>query len=140
MPEWSEFASECPELAARVRTRFEAGTNKTIATLRSDGSPRISGIESAFEDGSFTVGMMPGSMKLRDVRRDSRVAIHAPTLEPPVDVAQWAGDAKVAGILTENATGWVLDVREVVLTSVPGNRLQVESWHVGRGYRVIERG
>ncbi len=32
-------------------------------------------------DGEVTLGMMPGSMKLLDVRRDPRVALDSPTLE-----------------------------------------------------------
>lgn len=67
----------------RVRSRFDAGTNKTIATLRKDGSPRISASELTFTDGAVTLGMMSGSMKLLDVRRDPRIAIHSPTIEPP---------------------------------------------------------
>ena len=37
-----------PAFAARVRARFDAHKHKTIATLRADGSPRISGIEAEF--------------------------------------------------------------------------------------------
>jgi hypothetical protein len=59
------------------------GTNKTIATLRKDGSPRLSGSELEFDDGEVTFGMMGGSMKLLDVRRDPRIAVHSPTVEPP---------------------------------------------------------
>jgi hypothetical protein len=44
------------DFAARVRRCFEAGTSKTIATLRRDGAPRISGSELAFTDGEVTLG------------------------------------------------------------------------------------
>jgi hypothetical protein len=92
------------DFAARVRRCFEAGTNKTIATLRRDGAPRISGSELAFTDGEVTLGMMGGSMKLLDVRRDPRVALHSPTIEPPKhDMSTWPGDAKLAGRLVEPA-------------------------------------
>ena len=43
MPSWSEFEAAAPELAARVRVRLDAHVHKTLATLRADGSPRISG-------------------------------------------------------------------------------------------------
>jgi hypothetical protein len=36
---------DAPEFAERVRRLFDARKHKTIATLRSDGAPRISGIE-----------------------------------------------------------------------------------------------
>src|SRR4051812_49534504 len=102
MASWQQIEQEAPAFAARVRTLFEAGTNKTIATLRRDGSPRISASEMKFEDGEITFGMMGGSMKLRDVRRDPRIAIHSPTLEPPADHPEsWPGDAKLAGKAVE---------------------------------------
>jgi hypothetical protein len=45
MAAWRDVEQSEPEFAARVRRLFEAGRHKTIATLRADGSPRISGIE-----------------------------------------------------------------------------------------------
>src|SRR3712207_3278532 len=102
MASWQEIEKDAPAFAARVKAIFEAGTNKTIATLRRDGSPRISGSEAAFQDGDVTFGMMAGSMKLLDVRRDPRIAMHSPTLEPPADdPTAWAGDAKLAGLAVE---------------------------------------
>src|SRR3954463_9952264 len=53
MATWREFEAAAPELAARVRVLFEAQKHLTIATLRRDGSPRISGIECTFEDGDL---------------------------------------------------------------------------------------
>ena len=47
MASWSEFAAAAPELAERVQALLDAHKHKTIATLRRDGSPRISGTESA---------------------------------------------------------------------------------------------
>ena len=94
MTTWADVEVDAPAFATRVRAIFEGGTNKTIATLRRDGSPRISATELSFEpDGQVRVGMMPGSVKLLDVRRDPRVAVHAPTLEP--DPEGGPGDARV---------------------------------------------
>jgi hypothetical protein len=145
MATWREIEQDAPEFAERVRTLFQSGTNKTMATLRRDGSPRISGTELEFKDGEVTLGMMPGSMKLLDVRRDPRVAIHSPTLEPPSNPSEWAGEAKLAGRLVEieapadtpfPGSGYFrVDVGEVVLTRVgtPADHLVIESWHEGRG-------
>ncbi len=63
MASWKDIESVAPEFAARLRACFDAGTNKTLATLRIDGSPRISASESKFEDGELTLGMMGGSRK-----------------------------------------------------------------------------
>ena len=136
--------------AARVRACFEAGTNKTLATLRADGSPRISASECKFEAGELTLGMMGGSRKLHDVRRDPRVALHSPTLEPPKpdepDPA-WLGDAKMSGVLVEieppgdnpfpGAGFFRLDIKEVALTylGVPADHLVIESWSEAGGWR-----
>lgn len=147
MAGWHEIESEAAEFAARVKERFEAGTNKTLATLRRDGSPRISGSEAAFQDGELTFGMMPGSVKLQDVRRDPRIAMHSPTIEPPGAPQDWPGDAKVAGVAVEipaspdspvaDAGHFRIDITEVTLTYVgdPPDHLVIESWHAGRGHR-----
>ncbi|MGH3762424.1 pyridoxamine 5'-phosphate oxidase family protein [Actinophytocola sp.] len=146
MATWQEIEKEAPEFAERVRAVFGAGTNKTIATLRADGSPRISASELDFADGEVTFGMMGGSMKLRDVRRDGRIAVHSPTLEPPKE-GGWSGDAKLAGRAVEipappdnpheGAGFFRIDITEVALTYLgePADHLVIESWHPGRGHR-----
>jgi hypothetical protein len=148
MASWQQIEQEAPAFAARVRALFDAGTNKTIATLRRDGSPRISASEAQFEAGELTFGMMDGSMKLLDVRRDPRLAMHAPTLEPPAEnPEQGPGDAKLAGLAVEvppppdtpftDAGFFRIDIREVTLTyvGVPADHLVIESWHEGRGHQ-----
>jgi hypothetical protein len=148
MARWQEIAQEFAEFAAKVQARFDAGTNKTMATLRRDGAPRISATELKFEDGEITFGMMGGSMKLLDVRRDPRIAVHSPTLEPPADEPEkWPGDAKLAGTAVEvsepadspvpGAGHFRIDVREVSLVylGVPADHLVIESWDEVNGYR-----
>ena len=56
MATWKDVENAAPEFAARVREIFEAHKHKTIATLRADGSPRISGIEAEFVDGELRFG------------------------------------------------------------------------------------
>ncbi|TFB48972.1 pyridoxamine 5'-phosphate oxidase family protein [Cryobacterium tagatosivorans] len=151
MAAWTQVESEAPGFASRVRERFDSGTNKTMATVRTDGAPRISGTEVAFREGRITLGMMPGSVKLQDVRRDPRVAIHSPTIEPPAGKpSDWPGDAKIAGRLIDIApleseppgsSCFEVDVSEVVLTYVDGSntRLVIEGWHDGRGWTTRSR-
>src|SRR4029077_5262887 len=102
MATWGEFAAEQPSFATRVRERFDIRKHKTLATLRADGSPRISGIEVEFAGSEMYVGMMPDSAKLRDLRRDPRLAVHSPT-EDPLDGKEvdWPGEAKIAGRAVE---------------------------------------
>jgi len=149
MARWAEVKAAAPDLADRVEARFAIRKHKTLATLRKDGSPRISGIETVFEDGDIYLGMMPDSRKLDDLGRDPRLALHSPTEDPPLDQPSgWRGEAKIAGRAVEVPTATSadagrirVDITEVVLTSLneAGTRLVVESWHPGRGRHRIER-
>jgi hypothetical protein len=82
MAAWQDVEQAEPEFAARVRRLFDAGRHKTIATVRADGSPRISGIECEFADGELKFGSMPGARKGADLRRHPRFALHGPTFHP----------------------------------------------------------
>lgn len=143
MTSWAEVEQEAPELAAAVRACFDVRKHCTMATLRADGSPRISGTEVQWEGGELRIGSMPGALKARDLLRDPRVAIHSPTVDPPEgDERSWAGEAKVAGVAVELSTqepahAFRIDLAEVVHTRVDGDALLITSWHAGRG--VVER-
>jgi hypothetical protein len=56
MARWSEVEREVPELVAIAREFLDAGVHKTLATLRRDGSPRISGTEIILRDGDLWLG------------------------------------------------------------------------------------
>jgi hypothetical protein len=145
MATWQEIEKDAPEFAELVRAVFTVGRHKSLATLRTDGSPRISGSECEFADGEVTLGMMGDSRKLADVRRDPRMAIHSPTVDPPEDEGTWSGDAKISGRAVElpaapdgdGSGAFKIDITEVVLTHLggePPDHLVIESWHPGRGY------
>ena len=98
MPAWRDFERAEPQFAERVRVLFDAHRHKTIATLRADGSPRISGIEAVFEDGELVFGSMPNARKGADLHRDPRFALHSATVDPVEgSEAQWPGEAKISG-------------------------------------------
>jgi len=146
MASWAEFASAEPALASRVEERFGIRKHKTLATLRTDGSPRISGIEVEFANGELFLGMMPGSLKLRDLERDPRLAVHSPTDDPPPGNPRgWRGEAKIAGnaVVVRDASGrrFRIDITEAVLTHLneAGDQLVVESWRPGKGSTRLER-
>jgi hypothetical protein len=141
MTSWKAFEAEQPEFAGRVRERFTVRKHATLATLRRDGSPRISGSEVEFRDGELWLGSMPGARKALDLRRDPRLALHSPTEDPPEgDNAAWAGEAKLSGRAVEEsgddqAHRFRVELTEVVFTRLdpPGENLVVEAWHPGRG-------
>lgn len=147
MASWAEFEIAEREFSSRVRKLMSARKHLTIATLRRDGSPRISGTEIEFADGQLQIGSMARAVKALDLRRDPRVAIHGPTVDPPPDApAGWIGEAKIAGTASEVESGgdahrFLIDITEVVITRLndAGNRLLVESWNPSRGYRSMER-
>ena len=155
MSSWREIEQAEPDLAGRVQRLFAAGRHKTIATLRADGSPRISGIECEFIDGQVRFGSMPGARKGADLRRDPRFALHGPTFHPEEGKeSDWPGEAKIAGRaifagpLTAEDEGeqpdgdlFIADITEVGITALNADatKLVVESWTSERGLRRVER-
>jgi Pyridoxamine 5'-phosphate oxidase len=161
MATWGELEAAAPELAGSVRAAFDAHKHKTMATLRSDGSPRLSGMEALFRDGRLWLGMMDGSRKARDLLRDPRLALHSATVDPELA----GGDGRISGRARpvtdpaaveayvraqSEASGqeppgvfhlFTVDVTEVVLVRVgePADHLVIDSWTDERGLRRIER-
>ena len=145
MARWEDVVAADAELAAHVRRCFDIRKHATLATLRRDGSPRISGTEVDFnEDGEIYLGSMSGALKARDLQRDPRLALHCPTEDAPEgDADAWLGDAKIAGlgveVPAEDHHKFRIDVTEVVVTRVSGDRLVIKSWHPDRGVETRER-
>ncbi len=150
MTAWHGVEAVEPEFARRVRALFDARRHKTIATVRADGSPRISGIEATFEDGELVFGSMPNARKGADLRRDPRFALHSATVDPVEGAeAQWPGEAKISGWaiatgqVTERPNGdhFRADIAAVVHThlNAEATLLVVEWWTPTDGLRRIER-
>lgn len=104
MTTWSKFTAEAPRIAGIFTRRHAAAGNLCmLATVRVDGSPRISPIEPrVFEDRLWMIGM-PDTTKFRDLHRDPRFCVHTAT----VDTHVTEGDAKLWGT--------VVDVRDLDL-------------------------
>jgi hypothetical protein len=159
MASWAELAAAEPELAARVRARLEAGAHKTLATIRADGGPRISGNEAWIAGDDLWFGCMWRAARARDLRRDPRFALHTASADPP----GWAGDASLSGRAEEVDLGdtalvavamegvdqvppgpWHLfrgDLTEVLMVALndAGDRLVVEVWRPGEPVRRMLR-
>jgi hypothetical protein len=152
MTSWRDVEQAEPEFATRVRALFEAHRHKTLATVRADGSPRISGIETVFEDGELVFGSMPNARKGADLLRDPRFALHSSTVDPPEgEEGSWPGEAKISGravpagaTTDEGSAGdrFRADITEVVHTHLDdrATMLVVEWWTPTHGLRVVERG
>ncbi|MGV2383787.1 MAG UNVERIFIED_CONTAM: pyridoxamine 5'-phosphate oxidase family protein [Thermobifida fusca] len=153
MATWESFAAEPPRLAAAVRARFTAHRHHVLATLRKDGSPRVSGTEVVFHGPDLMLGSMPGAVKARDLQRDGRFALHA----NPGDGSMAAGDAKLSGRAIEVTDPeeiaafrqhgvppgpfhlFRLDLHDAVLASVDGDELVIELWRAGSGVQRFVR-
>ena len=142
---WSEVEKEAPELAKRARAILDSHRHKTIATLRRDVSPRISGIETDFRDGDLYIGSMRNAVKALDLQRDGRFALHSASPDPEPNGAfpeSQPGDAKIAGRMvevTEPGSGshsFRADITELVVISIggdPPDHMLIDAWHEGRG-------
>ncbi len=160
MPRWAEAEESAGPLARLARQRVEATGLAMLATLRADGSPRISGLEPLFANGELWLAMMPGSRKAADLRRDPRFALHNAT----VDKAVTLGDAKIEGRVlevtdaaTEEAfrtafaatTGnpvpdgpmalFKAEVQRVTVVRPEGDHLSIDTWSTETGPRHMER-
>jgi hypothetical protein len=155
MPSWSDFHTAAPALAEQVQERLDAHVHKTLATLRSDGSPRISGTETRITDGELWIGSMWQARKALDLQRDPRFALHSGSEDPP----EWPGDAKLSGVAEEihdpeevarrngeAAAGgpshlFRLDLREVSLVRMRADRraIVITWWTPDAGVRTLER-
>jgi hypothetical protein len=158
MASWQQMSDSAPELAARVEGLLDAKVHKTIATLRADGAPRISGIETFSAGDDLWIGSMPNALKARDLQRDPRYALHSGSTDPP----EWGGDAKLSGRAeeltdpdlrlamfrtrgaeppSEDSHLFRLDILEasVVGLNSAGDRLVIEVWRPGQPVRRMER-
>ena len=155
MASWSEVEAHAPELVALARGFLDANAHKTLATLRRDGSPRISGTEVIFAEGELWLGSMWRSLKALDLQRDPRFALHSASAEP----SAWTGDAKLAGRVEEiedpDRKAAIIGAKAppgpnhlfraevtelaVVRLGEPADHLVIEAWHPGRGVSRRER-
>jgi hypothetical protein len=162
MATWGEFARSEPAFAKLMKDRFDSHKHKMLATLRTDGSPRLSGVEATFANGRLWLGMMPGSMKALDLQRDPRLALHSALDEPEMP----RGDARISGRVIEHtddetmaafsrasqeATGqevppgpfhlFSVDIQEAVLIRIgdPADHLVIQTWREGQGLKRVER-
>ncbi|WP_306321034.1 MULTISPECIES: pyridoxamine 5'-phosphate oxidase family protein [unclassified Streptomyces] len=136
---WATFTEAEPDLAKTVEDRFGQFVHHTLATLRKDGSPRTSGLEVHFTDGELRLGMMPDSLKARDLLRDPRFAIQA---NPGEGMTMGGGDVRISGraYLVEEPATFRTELTEVTRTYIEDDKyLVVRVWTPGEGVRTLKR-
>lgn len=159
---WSEFAAAAPAIAAIFTRRHRATGNLCmLATLRADGSPRISPMEPRVFEGELWIGGMPGTTKFRDLARDPRFCLHTAT----VDTMVTEGDAKLWGTVHDvqdralheryavalyEETGFDLrgrefspfyaaDITSASAVEVAEGHMDVTIWKAGEAERVVRK-
>ena len=164
MTTWTEFTEAAPETAAVFLRRLEATGMALMATLRKDGSPRISPLEPDVSGGRLWLGSMPGSTKSADLRRDPRCCIHSATEDKNVkdgDAKVWGNAVEAIEVADRQAfvdsvkakTGndldampggfdlfWLdLTAASAVQLGADGQHLRITVWQAGTAERVVER-
>lgn len=109
MASWSEIQAQAPQLAASAREFLDAFAHKALATLRRDGSPRISGSEVIFAEQNL------------DAELRKRVLVGK-------------GGPGPSHLFRCDVSELV-----VVSLPDPPAFLVIESWHEGRGVTRVER-
>ncbi|MEU1282032.1 pyridoxamine 5'-phosphate oxidase family protein [Streptomyces sp. NPDC005805] len=145
---WTAFAAAEPEFAETVRERFAAHRHHVLGTLRKDGAPRLTGLELGFTGPEPWLGMMDGSRKALDLRRDPRFALYA---NPGEGDTMGGGDVRISGRAVEvtdpaeaaRLTGeeapsepfhlFRMEIGEVVRVRVEGDELVVSCWRPDTG-------
>jgi len=167
MATWNDFAAEAPELSTLAERRLTATGLVLLATLRADGYPRISPVEPLVDgdrlvlfEGHMPLGMMLGSTKARDLRRDPRCALHSATADKEVsegDVKFWAraveltdeADLERLANTQQTLTGWRPDpgtfhmflpvLAGASSVRVVGDAMLVDTWKPGEGVVTVEK-
>jgi hypothetical protein len=162
MTTWREFTESAPRVAGIfARRHAAAGKLCMLATLRSDGSPRISPMEPrVFEDQLWLVGM-PDTTKFRDLDRDPRFCLHTATTDTNVG----DGDAKLWGVVVdvqdkelhqrfaqdlfedigmdlrgqEFGRFYAADITSASSVEVAGGHMDVTIWKPGEPERVVRK-
>lgn len=153
---WAGFVTAEPAFAETVESRFRQFRHQALATLKADGSPRVTGIEVSFRFEEMWLGMMPRSRKAHDLQRDPRFSVL--TNPGSEDTMTGDGDIRISGrvvevedpAMHERFAGeteppgpfhlFKAELSEVVRTSVEGEKLVIRVWRPGAGLRTIRRG
>jgi hypothetical protein len=74
---WSDIEHAQPRLAGLAQQRLISPGVVLVATIRRDGTPRLSPVEPYLLDGALWLSMMWQSAKARDLLRDPRILVHS---------------------------------------------------------------
>jgi hypothetical protein len=156
MVSFREFEQAAPEVAEAFRERLGATGLTVVGTVRRDGSPRVSPVEALLVDDRLFMGMMPASVKARDLQRDPRLCL----ITTLADKDDLSGEVKLHGTARELGTderrvlslavhadrgldpdelgdyhGFEVSVEEAAWQRVVGAAMVIVSWRAGESVR-----
>jgi Pyridoxamine 5'-phosphate oxidase len=76
---WEDVERQAPQLAGVMHDRLLGPGVLLVATIRLDGTPRLSPVEPLVLDGDLWLSMMWQSRKATDLLRDDRILVHSIT-------------------------------------------------------------
>jgi hypothetical protein len=148
---WEKFESGAPELAGLARAEFERYGMALVATLRKDGSPRISSVLPHVLEGELYLGMMWRSRKAVDLLRDPRLVLRNPVCSNRGDEVELSlhgravdsGDERLRRRYVQDLPEWSerdfhlfsVDIESVGLIQYEGGEQHVKVWPRGTEFR-----
>jgi hypothetical protein len=154
---WRDLTEGGPDISRLGRERLDHARVALLATLRPDGSPRISPIEPFIAEGELLFGAMTWSLKTKDLLRDSRCGFHSAVTAPD----SGEGELKIYGRAQEAddrvrdgcEEGWwrarspevakvfVLNIAQAIYISwdLESEQMTVRRWSPERGYAESQR-
>lgn len=141
---WRDLEAAGPEIARLGKERLDQARVAMLATLRKDGSPRISPVEPYLSQGHLLFGAMSWSLKTHDLVRDPRCVLHSAVTGPD----NGEGELKLYGRAVEvddqvrnSCEGWWLERPCGAATVFALNFEQAVfiSWNTERGQMIVRR-
>ena len=154
---WHDLEAAAPEIAQPGQRRLEQTRVALLATVRKDGSPRISPVEPYLSQGHLLFGAMSWSLKTRDLLRDPRCVLHSAITGPDsgepelklygraVEVDDQIRDGCQegwwAGRSRDSATVFALTIEQATFISwdLEHGQMTVRRWSPERGYTKARR-
>jgi Pyridoxamine 5'-phosphate oxidase len=154
---WRELELAAPDIAKPGKTRLDETRVALLATLRKDGSPRISPIEPFFAEGHLLFGAMAWTLKAGDLDRDPRCTLHSAITgpnegEPELKLYGRAIEAD-EDLRAASASGWWIDQPHTaarvfalsiedaafVIWDLEGGEMTVRRWSPKTGLKTSRR-
>jgi len=142
---WRDLELSAPEIARLGLARLHSTHVALLGTLRRDGSPRISPIETYLVGGQLLVGAMSWSRKADDLQRDPRYVLHSAITGPDAGEGEFKvhGAAAIADkdVRDAAADAWWLasPPDKAIVFSLHIDQAVFIDWNIERGQMTVHR-